>query len=160
VEAQRLEREAEKRADKPTSRRMGESADADLAAARQAFNDLRAEAEADGIRVTLKAIGRKEWREIREKHPPRSGEGVDPEVAKQDRLAGVNADTVEDDLVYAALVAPEFKSRDAFNEWVDELPEGDFQAVLQRAWSMVNVARVDPKSLPVSPTLNGATNGQ
>jgi hypothetical protein len=163
AQAQDAERRAEKQADS-ASRRLDPKADnsaaAELERTRQEFNALRAEAEAEGMKVTLQAIGRKEWRAIKEKHPPRSGEGVDPEVVKQDRLAGVNADSVEDDLVYAAVIEPGFTSRAAFDEWVDELPEGDFQAILHRAWSMVNVARVDPKSLPVSPTPSGDASGK
>ena len=115
---------------------------------------LKAEADADaetkGRVVTLQALGRREWRALKEKHPPRVGDGVDEDTAKGDRLAGVNTSTVEDDLVYAALVRPEFTSRGAFDEWADALSEGEWQVLVQDAWRLVNVASFDPKSLPPS----------
>lgn len=111
---------------------------------------LKAEAESEGIAVTLTAVGRKGWRELKQKHPART-EG-DPEAIKQDRLAGVNADTVEDDLVYASVTSPTFSSRGAYDEWADALSEGEFQTILAKAWSLANVAQHDPKSLPASRT--------
>jgi hypothetical protein len=120
------------------------------------YDALKAEAEEAGTRVVLRAIGRKLWREMKAKHPPRT-EG-DPDVIKQDRLAGVNTDDIEDDLVYASLVEPDLKSRDAYDEWASEMTEGDFQTVLQRAWSLVNVSLIDPKSLPASPMRSSAAS--
>lgn len=111
---------------------------------------LKAEAEAAGIKVTLEAVGRKGWRDLRAKHPMRT-EG-DPDAIKGDRIAGVNRETVEDDLVYATVIFPDFSSRGAYDEWADELSEGEFQTILNKAWSLANVAQYDPKSLPVSRT--------
>lgn len=117
----------------------------------QEYSDLKAEADADadakGRVVTLEAVGRRVWRNLKEKHPPRSGDGVDKEVAEQDRLAGVNTDSIEDDLVYASVVRPEFTSRGAFDEWADALTEGEWKLLVRDAWSLVNVPAYDPKSL-------------
>lgn len=112
------------------------------------YADLKEEAVAAGISVTLKAIGRKAWRELKEKHPPRT-EG-DPDVVKGDRIAGVNTTDVEDDLVYASLVEPAFASRAAYDEWAEDLSEGEFQTILRRAWELANISQYDPKSLPAS----------
>lgn len=143
------------RAASSSARRLGDSADVD--GIRAAYEELKAEAEAEGTRVTVRSLGRREWRDLKKAHPPRT-EGPE-DVVKQDRLAGVNADTIEDDLVFAALVEPGFQTRAAYDAWVDDLPEADFQAILQRAWSLVNVAQIDPKALPSSPTLsNGASS--
>lgn len=120
------------------------------------YEALKAEAEAAGTRIVLEAIGRKTWRDLKAKHPPRT-EG-DPELIKGDRLAGVNTDSVEDDLVYASLTEPAFGSRDAYEEWADRLSEGEFQTILVRAWTLVNVSRVDPKSLPSLPTPSNDAN--
>lgn len=120
------------------------------------YAELKAEAEAAGITVTLQAVGRKSWRELKAKHPART-EG-DPEIVKQDRLAGVNADAVEDDLVYASVIEPKFDTRPAYDEWADALSEGEFQTILQRAWSLANVAQYDPKSLPASRTPRSDAN--
>lgn len=133
---------------------MGEEHPYDVLLAEYA--DLKAESEAEGISVTLTAIGRKGWRELKTNHPPRT-EG-DPEVIKGDRLAGVNADTVEDDLVYASVTTPKFSSRGAYDEWADDLSEGEFQTILRRAWELANVAQFDPKSLPASRTPRSGPN--
>lgn len=133
------------------------------------YEALKAEAEqaaeAAGRKVTLQAIGRRKgidgrpsWRDLKEKHPPRT-EG-DEETVKGDRLAGVNTDSVEDDLVYAALIYPEMSSRGAFDEWVDNLSEGEFQTILGQAWRLVNVAQFDPKSLPAWPTRTSGESTQ
>lgn len=148
------EAQAAERAASASSRRLNDSSLYDDLKAQ--YDALKAEAEAQAIKVTLKAIGRREWRVLKEKHPPRA-EG-DPETLKGDRLAGVNADTVEDDLVYASLVEPAFTTRAQYDEWVDALSEGEFQTILSRAWSLVNVAATDPKSLPALLTRSGDAN--
>lgn len=121
------------------------------------YEALKAEAEADAREkrrvVTLRALGRAKWRDLKGKHPIRvKGEGVDDDTAKGDRLAGVNTDTVEDDLVFASISEPMFTDRPDYDGWVDELSEGEFQTLLRAAWSLVNVAQIDPKSLPSSLT--------
>lgn len=116
---------------------------------------LKAEAEEDARSkrrvITLRALGRAKWRELKAAHPVRlEGDDVTAETAKEDRLAGINTDSVEDDLVFASIIEPKFTSRADYDEWVDELSEGEFQMLLRDAWSLVNIAQVDPKSLPPS----------
>lgn len=122
------------------------------------YEALRLEAEEAGLRVLLRDPGRKRFRELKAKFPPRSGEGVDPDVAKTDRLAGLNTNDVEDDLLFISVVEPQFTSRGAFDEWLDDLGEGEFQTLLMAAWQLVNVAQFDPKSLPPSPTRSNGAN--
>lgn len=128
------------------------------------YQALRAEAEADAEAkrrvVVLRALGRKAWRDLREKHPPRvKSDEVDEDTAKGDQLAGVNTDTVEDDLVCATVEQPEFSSRAAFDEWADsDISEGEFKVLLLDAWSLVNRAQFDPKSLPASRSQRSDTN--
>jgi hypothetical protein len=116
----------------------------------KAYAELKAEAEAEAEqnqrRVTMIAVGRREWRALKDKHPART-EGPD---AEGDSMAGVNTDTVEDDLVYACLTHPEFTSRAAFDEWADTLSEGEWRTLVIKAWELVNGARFDPKPLPAS----------
>lgn len=124
---------------------------------------LKAEAEEDARSkrrvITLRALGRAKWRELKAAHPVRlEGDGVDAETAKEDRLAGINTSTVEDDLVFASIIEPKFTSRADYDEWVDELSEGEFQMLLRDAWSLVNIAQVDPKSLPPSQTRSSGGN--
>lgn len=117
---------------------------------------LKAEALEAATTVELTAIGRKAWRELKAKHPIRSGEGVPEEDAKSDRRAGVNVETVEDDLVYASITAPSFSTRAAFDEWADRLSEGEWQTLTGKAWELANMARFDPKDLPSSLTRSDA----
>lgn len=116
------------------------------------YDELKAEALEAATTVSLTAVGRKKWRELKEKHPPRSGEGVDTETARADRIAGLDTDAASDDLVYASLTSPVFGSRDAFDEWADGLSEGEWQVLLTRAWELANGARLDPKELAPLPT--------
>lgn len=109
------------------------------------FTAMKAEAREAGTTVVLTAVGRKVWRELKAKHPVRSGDDVDPDVAKADRNAGVNTETVEDDLVYESLTAPQFSSRAGFDEWADKLSEGEWQTILVTAWGLANGARLGPK---------------
>ena len=113
------------------------------------YKALKAEAEAEGITVEFRSLGRNEWRDIKAKHPPRT-EGEEHEV-NADRIAGFNVDSVQDDLVFACVTSPEFSSRAAFDEWAGDLSDGEWNEVVERAFA-VNGARFDPKSLPASPT--------
>lgn len=122
------------------------------------YEDLKAEAEADAVTqdraVDLRAIGRTKWRELRAKHPARTeGPGVEG-----DRLAGVNTEDIEDDLVFASIAEPKFTSRAAFDEWADELSEGEWQVLVAKSWELANGARLDPKSLPALPIRTTATS--
>jgi hypothetical protein len=118
------------------------------------YEALKAEALEAGTTVNLAAVGRKTWRALKEKHPPRFGEDIDKEVADGDRLAGVNTIAVEDDLVYESIRAwqvetsetdPRVSSRSAFDEWADTLSEGEWQVLVIKAWELANGARLDPK---------------
>lgn len=114
------------------------------------YNALKAEAEAEATVVEMTAVARPQWREFKRKYPPRT-EGHADDIAG-DRIAGVNTDEVEDDLVYASVTTPDFTSRAAFDEWADTLSEGEWQTLLLKAWELANGARFDPKSLPASRT--------
>lgn len=118
---------------------------------------LKAEAEDDAREkrriVTLRALGRAKWRELKKAHPARvEGDDVDADTARSDRKFGVNLDSVEDDLVFASVSEPKFTSREEFDAWADDWSEGEWQTLVRSSWSLVNVASIDPKSLPSSPT--------
>lgn len=103
-----------------------------------------------GTYIVLREISRNDWRKIKADHPPRS-EG-EAEALKADRIAGMNTDSAEDDLVAAALDEPHFESRAAFDEWAGKLGAGKFASIALEAFHLTMEARRDPKSLPVSPT--------
>lgn len=132
-----------------SSRRLVESPE--LAAKREEFNALRREAQASATVITLRALSRAQWLALKRDHPPRT-EGVDDDTRKADAAYGLNVEAAEDDLVYAALVSPEFRSRAAFDEWVnDVLSAAEFGRLAQVAFELIAVAP-DPKSLPALPT--------
>lgn len=125
---------------------------------------LKAEAEADAAEkrrvVVLRAVGRGKWRELKQRHPARpKSETVDDKTAEGDRLAGVNTDTIGDDLLYASVQEPIFSSRGDFDQWADEvLSEGEFTILERDAWGLVNGAQFDPKPPPSSTIRNSETN--
>lgn len=130
------------------------------------YEAMKAEALADAITIHLTAIGRRKWRALKEKYPPRKEPDADKATAESDRVAGVNLDAVEDDLVYESVKAwqdesgetvPYASSRPAFDEWADNLSEGEWAVLTTKAWYLANGARLDPKDhLPPSRTVNGS----
>lgn len=129
------------------------------------YDTLKAEAEAEAEIVHMVAIGRRQFRDLKAKYPPRT---EPKEVAESDAKAGVNIEGIEDDLVFASVVVPDpanegeylprFKSRAAFDEWADGLSEGEWASLAIRAWELANGARLDPKELPGLPTRNVEQN--
>lgn len=100
--------------------------------------------------IVLRELSRNDWRKIKADHPPRTDGDADD--VKADRMAGMNTDSAEDDLIYAALVEPAFDTRAAFDEWAGNLGAGKFATIAHEAFLLTMEARRDPKSLPVSPT--------
>lgn len=125
------------------------------------YEALRAEAIEDAKanrRHVEMRLERKAWRELKEKHPPRTGDSFSKEDVDADRAAGLNVETASDDLLYAAIVVPEFTSRGAFDEWADALTNGQFTTLVFAAWEHANRARYNPKALPASLTRSSATS--
>lgn len=125
------------------------------------YSAIKAAAEKDAKKknrvVTLRAIGRTAWRNLKDAHPPRTAsDSVPEEDAEADKRVGVNFSTIEDDLVFATISEPKFTSRAAFDEWADTLSEGEWQVLVRDAWGLVNGARFDPKPLPALPTQRNA----
>lgn len=142
------------------SGRTLDEVDTSVALAEQ-YENLRAEAIADAKknrRHVEMRLERKAWRTLKEKHPPRSGEGVATEDADADRSAGLNVETASDDLLYAAIVEPKFTSRADFDEWADALTNGQFTTLVFAAWEHANRARYNPKELPGSLTRSSVTS--
>lgn len=121
------------------------------------YEALRAESKQAsrdaGCFVVIEELTRSAFKELRRNHPPRT---EPPEVAKLDGRYGLNLDTVSDDLVRAALVEPVIDSDEAFDDWVDSIGQGKFSHVANRALALLSTARIDPKSLPASPTQSSA----
>lgn len=116
---------------------------------------LYAEALSKANIVTLTAVSRDEWRKLKEKHPPRTGDEGSEADRKADAEAGHNVTTIDDDLVHASLVEPKFTSRAAFDEWAGALGAGEWQTLVNVAWQITNGIRSVPKDR-LSRTANGA----
>lgn len=141
------------------------------------YAELKAEAIEAGTTVNLVAVNRSTWRKLKALHPPREGE-----AGKADREygAGVNVETIDDDLTHAALAEGEEGScaldmkrkddacsdgnpcsrRHAFDRWADRLSAGEWGSISVKAFELtVGVSR-DPKDLPPLPTTPGDSNSE
>lgn len=106
-------------------------------AAVQAANDFADEAEGRGVTVTLRAVGRKKWRELVEAHPPRDGD-------KEDGKAGVNLDAFAEALVPACIAGPTF-SEGEMADFLDALTPAQFDLLALAAWNLHKNLGADPK---------------
>lgn len=123
---------------------------------RTQIDELKVEAREKGHLIEVKALGRNAWRDLREKHPPRrTGDPSATEAEiEADQSQGVNLVTIEEDLLHAALVFPEFASRAAFDEWLagDPVTPGEWTSAVTAAWGLTHGRPFDPAVIPASPT--------
>lgn len=117
-------------------------------AERKAVEDA---AKADGRYALLRELGRNAWREVKAKNPPRDDN-------KGDSVLGFNTDTVEDDLVRAAVVEPAFSTDSDFHTWAEEQGNSAWALLAATAWELTNGERRDPKPLPASLTRSTEQN--
>ncbi|MFT3871543.1 MAG: hypothetical protein QM714_02685 [Nocardioides sp.] len=151
---------AEKAAnDEGSAHRIGDTAGAEL---RQKYDTILRECV---VSVWARPLARSVHRGIKASHPPQPPkEGEERPV---DRI-GLDLDAAEDDLLYAGLVdpatvdaavpAPLFKTRAAFDEWADSRAPGFLTYIASRIWAATTEVWVDPKSLPASPTRNTSSS--
>lgn len=121
-----------------------------------AHQKLSAEAKAAAIGVTLQALRRKTWRELVDKHPPRTDVAADMKV-------GVNEDTFKEALV--AFINPSDQSErtiiDGLTvEDLDDLADIDFDRLYFMAFALNRTMGASPKALdlPESPTNDATLN--
>jgi hypothetical protein len=167
------ERAAERRADGDGIPQTMMETDDTVEALTRDYKALKDEAEQDARdarrEVKMLAIGRGQWRDLKEKYPPRD-EGTEDEL-RGDRSYGINADAAEDAVVHATITEPaavacagdmRVKSEscsptnpcshlNAFDEWADELSPGEWGMVVRAVWALAVGARFDPKPPPGSP---------
>jgi hypothetical protein len=118
-----------------------------LELARQ-HDDLVKEAEESALHVRVRALGRREWKELVAAHPPRTVEKdhVTEALAKSDALSGVNDDTFKDALVAASVIEPAEISADD----LDQLSDIDFDRIYLTAFGLNRGTAPDPKASLVS----------
>lgn len=109
---------------------------------------LSAEAESTALNVTLRALGRREWRTIVAAHPPRDEHAGDAKV-------GVNEESFKEALVAASILEPELTEDD-----LDRLSDIDFDRLYLTAFGLNRSPASAPKglSLPTSPESDGTSN--
>lgn len=121
------------------------------------YDELKAEAEAAGLRVSYRGLRDDEWDDLVERFPPRT-EGPQ---AEGDKYLGFNEKEGKRALLLAGLVDPKFDNLSRLDEWIrkNDLPRGTVNGLALRIWQVTNgMGPTDPKSLPPSPTREGATS--
>lgn len=148
-----LRREVEIQAVKAGPTRIGDSESVLTAAA--AYDAFLAEASERAVKVTLHAVGRRVWRDLVAKHPPRfteqqviddaGNQTTETVPNEQDVQWGFNYDTLADDLVPACIesVVGDSRSTDAF---LDDLSDGDWSRLYSAAVVLNQGAGPDPKA--------------
>lgn len=102
---------------------------------------LTAEMNDKSVRFTLRALGRRPYRKLRDKHPPREDNDAD-------RIAGFNQDTFHEALLRASVVDPDLDDAQ-WRRFLDEMiTQGQYETLYLTAMSL-NHRDVD---VPFSPT--------
>lgn len=116
----------------------------------------KAVAEARAVHVKIRAIRRSQYRELADKHPPRTGDDVDPADVLSDAKMGVNEKEFRLELVPAAIV--DVTHGESVTEWatlpegdredfLDTITESDFELLFLHAYGLVNNYASSPKAL-------------
>jgi hypothetical protein len=113
-----------------------------VASAKAALLAAYAEAKPRAVLVTVKALGRRQWRSLIEAHPPREGNRED------DMHGGIaNINTLQDPLVVASITEPEFPTPADRDDFLDALSDADFTSIFRAAFALNRVPGGDPKDL-------------
>lgn len=135
--------EAAVEAEKSSARLLSDAAtSADIAEDHEA---LVAEAELSALEIRVRALGRREWRELVAAHPPRKDN-------RADQAVGVNEETFKDVLVAASIVSPDLSDDD-----LDSISDIDNDRLYFAAFALNRLEAPSPKAHLVSP-LNQASD--
>ena len=98
------------------------------------------EAEQRGVVVVLQQLGRKEWRRLRNAHPPRDGNS-------EDEVIDCNVDSMPDEAIPLSVVASESTIEGDVGAFLDSLSSHDYYNRLFMTVLALNVggASADPK---------------
>lgn len=119
-------------------------------AAKAERDEFAAEAEERGVLVVMRSLPRKEWRRLRNGHPPREG-------SPEDEAYDCNVDTLPDEALPPSIDRDESTIKGDLSEFLDSLSSHDFYQRLFLTMLALNVggAAADPKARlgsPASPT--------
>lgn len=106
--------------------------------AAEEYDALTVEAKERAVKVTLRALGRKEWRDLVNAHPPREGH-------KGDEAVGLNESSFADDLVPASILEPTFSSDAEKAYFLDSLSDIQFEELYLNAFALNRSRSADPK---------------
>lgn len=116
----------------------------DYEAAKRAHDEFAAEAKERGVKVILRAVGRKTWRDLIAKHPVRvAGDGVTEEQIEADKNFGANVDALQEELVPMCMASPAGTNEER-SAFLDSLNEGQFGDLAIRAWGLNIGKTADP----------------
>lgn len=116
----------------------------ELELAKLAHDEFSEEAKERGVKVVLRAVGRKTWRDLVAKHPPRvEGDGVTKEQAEGDKSFGANIEALQEELVPLCMASPT-GSNEERAAFLDSLNEGQFGDLAVRAWGLNIGKTADP----------------
>jgi hypothetical protein len=151
-EAERADRRVEEHRRSGAPRRDGD----ELPSAKpqkDAYDAFVAEAAERAVTVTLRALGRRRFRDLVADHPPRiSKDDEGNETTHPDDGYGVNAETfpmalltfVDSDM--RTITEPEFSTSAALREFLDDvISEGDFDSLWTTAYFLNRSPGADPK---------------
>ncbi len=126
--------------------RMGDELDPVISGTTQAFDEFLEAASERAVKVTLTAVGRRQYRDLLNAHPPRIQTNEDgANVAHPDDAGiGFNRQTFGDDLVPACMV--DQGAPDEVAAFLDELSDGDFSKLYSAAVTLNQSAGPDPKT--------------
>ena len=138
-------------ADQKSPARVGDDiSDADVQAARDAFDAFVDEASERAVEVKVRALPRKVFRNLMADHPPRvEGDG---EEHIDDGPFGVNVETFADALLsydhdgIRSVVEPTFPTSADRQAFLDDLSDGDYSDLFVRAYYLNRNSGADPKA--------------
>lgn len=110
-------------------------------AAKAARDEFASEAEARGVAVALKSLPRKDWRRLRNAHPPRDGNS-------EDEMFDCNVDALPDEAFPMSIDRAESTIEGDLDEFLDSLTDYDYYRRLFPTMLALNVggAAADPKA--------------
>lgn len=112
------------------------------------FDDFMAEAEKRAALVVVRALPRREYRDLLKAHPPREGD-------EQDESWGFNVDDFGDAMVPPAVIEPAFSSDHAKATFLESLSTAQWTTVFAAAVTVNSGALPDPKARISSAVMQG-----
>lgn len=153
VALRRTEKDARNESRRPRLMHELDDTAAAVASASEAFDDAKAErdafaAEADerGVVVALHSLPRKDWRRLRNAHPPREGN-------REDEAFDCNVDSLPDEALPPSVDRDESTIDGDLDEFLESLSSHDYYQRLFLTMLALNVggAAADPKARLLSP---------